>query len=144
MEINLGVQSESTAGGLISRMHPRVNQLFEQHMGHNYCPEVDWIALVLRLGSARREFGPDGPQRRRFMRKQRYITIDLVLNEDSYKEKSDKEHCELLLGLIEQGLQQCVEKLQTEKCEVDAARLFYDFGRFKEDFRRRWKPHREP
>ena len=139
MRIDMGVQTESTAGGLISRMHPRWNELFDKHMGHDYCPGVDWIALVLRLATSRREFGLDGPQRRRFMKKQRYITIDLVLNEDSYKEQSDEENRELLLGLIEQGLTQCVEKLQAEKCDVDARRLFEDFGKFKQEFRRRWK-----
>ena len=141
MRIDMGVQSESSAGGLISRMHPRVNELFEKHMGHDYCSTVDWIALVLRLGTSRREFGPDGPQKRRFMKKQRYITIDLVLNEDSYKNQSDEENRELLLGLIEQGLTQCVEKMQADKRDVDAERLFEDFGKFKKDFRRHWTPN---
>lgn len=141
MRIDMGVQSESSAGGLISRMHPRVNELFEKHMGHEYCSNVDWIALVLRLGTSRKEFGPDGVQRRRFMKKQRYMTIDLVLNEDSYRDQSDEENRELLLGLIEQGLSQCVEKLQAEKCKIDAGRLFEDFDALKNEFRRRWRPN---
>lgn len=138
-EITLGVQSESAAGGLISRMHPRVNELFEEHMSRDYCPEVDAIMLVLRLGTAREEFGPDGLQRRRLMKKQRYITIDLVMNEESYVNESEEANRDRLLDLLKQALMQCVEKLQADKCRVDAGRLFGDFAKFERDFRSRWR-----
>lgn len=138
-EITLGVQSESAASGLIDRMHPRVNELFEKHMGHDYCPEIDDIALVLRLGTDREEFGPNGLDRRRFMKQQRYITIDLVMNAASYVNESEEANRDRLLGLIKQALVRCVEKLQAEKCQVDAERLFRDFAKFERDFRRRWR-----
>lgn len=44
----------------------------------------------------------------------------------------------MLLDLIRQGLEKCVEKLKAERCNVDAQRLLQDFGRFQRDFRRRW------
>jgi hypothetical protein len=133
--IQLGVQSESLAADrVVARLHPRLNELFDLHCPHAYCPAIDTFELVLRVGSRQKEFGAEGLQRRRFMRKRRYISIDLVVNEDTVLGRSEAANGDHLLDLIRQALEQCVEKLKAERCPVDEERLFADYAKVEADF----------
>ena len=127
MEVTLGMQIESKEAQGYSRIHKHVNQTFARCFSQFQLKQVDEIAMILRIGSLKQEFGSAGVSGRRFMKSKKYVSINIILNESDFAKDSDGTY---LLSLIEQALLECSQKLKTLS-DFDIQRFTSCVNKFK-------------
>ena len=133
MGIRMGMQNNS----LLVRpewFHSTINILLDEHCKRPYSKVKD-VELVLRV-SEQREFGDEGLQRPRLMRSKGYFSVDLIIDQRSWLERTPLQSRDQLIILIRQALDTYVSRLEKNNIEVAKEKLFGDFERFQAGFER--------
>lgn len=89
-------------------MHRALNQLSKQHMGGDYCKSVDTLAVMFRVAGSVNSFeGGEGLENLLVRKKDKYISIDLVIPEARWRDLTSKE----LRAYVTKGVRECMSKL---------------------------------
>jgi hypothetical protein len=131
--ITLGMQTS----GEDRRTEPHVIQLrklLAAHCNGPYSTEIAEFAPILRVGGDMQEFDFRGCERIRRNRKSAYITVDIALPSQEWKNRTDSHIREFLIQVLEMGLRCCLDRLRKDRVEVQAEKLLSDFAMVKKLF----------
>jgi hypothetical protein len=125
---------DSEATDAIRPFHRELNRIFEKTLVGSYFRTIKTISIFLRVSGAFWKFEGDGPQRLRINRRNREITIDLVIPETKWRvSKSD------LQANVQEGIFHCfnllVERARKEGELLNESDLIRDFRQAMETFR---------
>jgi hypothetical protein len=121
--ISIGEQSGGIDDGGLGRLKVALYQLLVRHCKRTYCPSIDHFALGLFVAGPLGQFGPEGIDRIRRRRKDRYIAADIVVPEEAWRSRTEKELKIYLADRVRQALQLCIGRIQKDGEEVDAQRF---------------------
>jgi hypothetical protein len=92
----------------IAPMHRALNQLSKQHMGGDYCKSLDTLAVIFRVAASVNDFeGGEGLENLQVRRKDKYISIDLVIPEARWRDLTAVE----LRAYVAKGVRECIARL---------------------------------
>lgn len=92
-------------------MHRALNQLSKQHMGGDYCKSVNTLAVIFRVAGSVNTFdGGEGLENLLVRRKDKYISIDLVIPEARWRDLTSVE----LRAYVAKGVRAGIAKLIEE------------------------------
>ena len=104
---------------IIRPFHKRLNDLLEEVVVETYFKAIVKLSIVLRVPGEFWKFNGEGPQKLKYMKKQKEITIDFVIPESKWKPVSEIEFS----SYIENGIRQCfelfLERAKKEKELID-------------------------
>jgi hypothetical protein len=121
--ISIGEQAGGPEDGGLARLKVSLYQLLFRHCRRTYCPTVDHFALVLRVSGSLDKFGREGIERIRRNRKQRYIGADIVVPEEAWRSRTQKQLKVYLADQVRHALRLCVLRIQNDGDELDERRL---------------------
>ena len=89
-------------------MHRALNQLSKQHMAGDYCKSVDTLAVIFRVAGSVNNFeGGEGLENLLVRRKDKYISIDLVIPAARWRDLTSME----LRAYVAKSVRECLSKL---------------------------------
>jgi hypothetical protein len=122
--ISIGVQSGGPEDGGLGDIKIDLWRLFVQHCRSSYCPVVAHYALALRIGGEFVAFSPEGIEKIRLSRRDRFVGADIVIPQAVWRDRTRNELRDYLARQVRAALQNCVARLRKDKETVDEARLF--------------------
>ncbi len=135
--IQLALESGSSrADKVVAPAYREFNRALEQFAGARYCDSVDRFLIGLRASGEINDFGFEGVDAVRRNKKGRYIFGDIGIPEARWKELAPAQFREYLVEQVRAALQAFVRKLAKDREPVDEARLFADYTRAAEEFRK--------
>jgi hypothetical protein len=108
--------------------------LLKKHCVHDYVPELGELHPIFRVDGDIWHWDKEGPERLRLARKQRYITIDIMMPRSRWEGVSQPEIRRFLNGNLKNALHLMVNRLKKEHIEVDEERLFKDYAKVEKEF----------
>jgi hypothetical protein len=121
--ISIGEQSGGIDDGGLGHLKVTLYQLLNRHCRQTYCTSVDHFALGLFVSGSLDKFGPEGIERIRRNRKHRYIGADIVVPENAWRSRTQKQLKVYLAHQVREALRLCVLRLQKDGDEIDEQRL---------------------
>lgn len=121
-----GDYGDPRADGLFWPLQKRLNDCFRKHLNGVYFSALAKLSIVFRVSGKVHDFGSEGPERMKHLKKDSEITIDLVFPESFWRgvDKND-----LNVG-VANGVRECLS-LMLEKAQ--AIREVEDSEWFKND-----------
>jgi hypothetical protein len=114
---------DSRASHLFFPVQRRLNQAFGEEMDRALIGNLEKLSVVLRVSGAARDFNHVGPERLKYLRKDREITIDLAISENEWKGVSaDKVKASLRTGL-ETCVRMLLDRAHEEGCLLDRPKV---------------------
>lgn len=104
------------AGDNIRPLAIRLNEYFDQHPPSNYFSGVKKLSIILRVSGSVTDFGHEGPERLRYLKKSDEITIDFTIPESAWTGKSLDD----MRKYLRIGFEQCFEHLMTKAIQSGA------------------------
>lgn len=101
----------------------RLNQAFGREMDQTLIGTLDKLSVVLRVSGATWDFKNSGPERLKYRKKDREITIDLAVPEKQWNGVPIEEVKSWLKSRLEACVHQILEKAESEKCKVDRPKV---------------------
>ncbi len=115
----------------------RKTQLFgtlSTSVSSTHCLAVDEYALVLRVDGGHMRYGPEGLHNLRFAKAKRYITVDIQVPEQVWRELSTPALDEYLVAKVEDALQVCVARLKKDGHPVGERALMEEVRQASAEF----------
>ena len=112
----------------------QLRKLLARYCGGPYCNEVKGFALVLRIEGCLKSYGPEGIDRVRRNKKDRYITADIRIPAKRWKGVDGKEFSRYLSAAVKDALEVCGNRLRSQRVVVDIHRLLLDYGEAQAEF----------
>lgn len=120
---------------IIRLCHKTFNDLFEEKMSAKYFSTVTILSIIFRVSGKITDFGGEGPERLRYVKKENEITIDLVIPEDKWRGVEP----ETIKHYIGDGVATCFDLLIAKAeatGEIDDPRIIKrDFDEVMAEFR---------
>jgi hypothetical protein len=121
--ISIGEQAGEPDDGGLGCLKVSLYQWLLRYCRRTYCPSVDHFALVLRVSGSLDQFGREGIERIRRNRKQRYIGADIIVPEQEWRSRTEKQLKVYLADQVRQALRLCVLRIQKDGDDLDERRL---------------------
>ncbi len=122
--VSIGVQSGGPEDGGLGDIKIDLWRLFCRHCQSSYCATIAHYALALRIGGEFVEFSPEGIEKIRLSRRDRFVGADIVIPQAVWRDSTRNELRDYLARQVRAALQSCVARLRKDKETVDEARLF--------------------
>ncbi len=108
MMIQIGGQyGDPRADDLFWPLQKKLNECFDKYLIGVYFNTLMMFSVVFRVSGKVRDFGSEGPERMKFIKKDYEITIDLVFTEASWR-GVDKG---ILKQSVANGIQECLSMM---------------------------------
>ncbi len=133
--ITLAAQvGEADTEDVINDPHDSLRRLLRERCKGPYSPDVDEFALILRFDGQITQWNIEGCAYLRRSFKERYITIDIFVPRDHWKEKTKEEIRMHLANGVREALLRCVARLRKDKTPVDAEKLMADYDLVEKEY----------
>ena len=132
-----GVSLAYEAGGPDVNIQQHVLQLrklLARYCRGPYSSEVGGFALALRIEGCFKSYGPEGIDRVRRNKKDRYVTADIRIPAKRWKGVDGKEFSRYLSSAVRDALEVCGNRLKSQRVVVDIHRLLLDYGEAQAEF----------
>ncbi len=90
-------------------LHRKLNELFEAYAGNKYFRTVEKLTIVLRVSGRVRDFGREGPERLKFLKRDKELTVDLVIPDERWRDTSNDEFRRYLTEAVQAALLRLVD-----------------------------------
>ena len=114
MQIQISAQyGEPKAADVFFPLQKHLNDNFEKYLTKNHFKTIDGLSIIFRVSGKIHDFQSEGPERMRYIKKDRDLTIDLVFSEVQWKGVDSND----LKALVKSGVIECMRML-IEKAEI--------------------------
>jgi len=125
---------DSDSKDAVRPSHRAMNELFEENLRGRYFQTIQKLSIVFRVSGSIWKFEPEGPDHLRYSRRDKEITIDLVIPESRWRGAASGE----IRAYVAQGVKRCFELLvaraKKEKEIIDETGLLADFQKAITEF----------
>lgn len=135
MQIRIGAQIGGVGDKYFTPLHSGLNKSFRKHIKDGYFKTINELYMAFRVSGHITDFKSEGPERMRYMRKQGYISIDLVFPESSWCRVHPQNVHDLIISGVEECLSLMIDRADKEKELLDRARLEKDIKTAIDDCR---------
>ena len=111
------------ASDIIFPIQKSLNQFFGSEMDEVYLKGVDKLSVVLRVSGKIRDFGAEGPERLKCLKKDKEITIDLAVPESAWRGKRPEDVKSYLRNGFEKSVALLLQRAEKEKWVVDRSKV---------------------
>jgi hypothetical protein len=111
-----------------------LNKLLNKYCNYLYSPDLKEIGPVFRIDGEIHHWDKEGLDRLRLAKKQRYITVDIMMPRSRWEGVSPLEIRRFLNENFKAALHLMVNRLKKEHIEVDEERLFEDYAKVEKEF----------
>jgi hypothetical protein len=131
--VHFGAQIGSWEAGYSVSLHLTVlAKLLRQYCDYEYVPNLDDMYVAFRVDGDIEHWDKEGCERLRLARKQRYITIDIMMPRSRWEGRMEIRR--FITENFKNALQLMVNRLKKEKMEVDDTRLFEDYAKVEREY----------
>ena len=114
--------------------HKKLNDLFEKIMPGQYFATVTILSIILRVSGKITDFGGEGPDRLRYIKRENEITIDLVIPEENWRGANSESIRRYIVGGVADCFDLLVGKAETIGEILDIDILRNDFNKVMAEF----------
>jgi hypothetical protein len=125
-----GVDSGHVVGPHLSSLA----RLLNKYIIHEYVFELDELHPIFRVDGEVHRWDKEGLERLRLARKQRYITVDIMMPRSRWEEVTPTEIRRFINDNFKEALHRMVDRLKKEHMEVNEERLFKDYAKVEKEF----------
>ncbi len=111
-----------------------LRRLLARHCTEAFSPDVDEIALILRVDGEAQKFGLRGAGRPKLRKKQRFIEIEKGVPRASWAGHSTHSFRKILVKNIEHSVELCFSELVRSGVSINTRGLLEGLGKAKSDF----------
>lgn len=133
--ISIGIQSGGLEDGGLGVLKVGLYRALIKHVKRTGCPAVDHFALVLRVSGRLDDFGPAGIERVRRSRKNRCVSVDIVVSLKDWKRRTPDQLRTYLAARVREALCACIARLRMGKEPIDEAGLLSNVDKAISEFR---------
>ena len=111
-----------------------LRKLLNKYCNTVYSPEINEFALVARVSGKIWYWDFEGCQKLRFNRKEKYLTIDIGIPENKWKDADSLSIRKYIFDNLQSGLLQIIKRLKKEKNQIDEECLLLDLEKVEKVF----------
>ena len=115
-------------------LHRQLNKLFEEFVQDTHCESVDKFGIVFRVSGKVRDFGGEGPERLKRLRKDKEVTIDFVIPEERWRGVPEDEVRSYVASQVRVAFGQLIERVEEDKEPIDSGAVLGSFEKAMEQF----------
>lgn len=118
-------------------LNPHLNELsrlLDMYCNNVYCPQLEEIALTLRVGGEIWSIDFEGCKNMRLSKKEKYIALEIGMPPEKWRHKSDEELREFIMFYFSEALEMIVKRIRKEKWDVKEVELKHNFSKVRKMF----------